>query len=242
MKQKERQESHVFLQKSKSLFSRKAKPESARKLNEKEQKDLNDMLFAVISKHKKFTEDATSYEPAQIHIVSYPISIIRIKRLLKAGANLEARDNEGRTPLMYAIFTEHMDISKILVENGAEIEAKNNDDMTALMFAAASGNHKIANYLISRGADVNAKDRNGHTPLVLAVHNDFVRSGSGHNILKTAKILIKNGAIIGQNALMCAGRDKTIEFLKKAMLAQLEKQMGKQNFSLFMQSFKECTA
>ena len=45
--------------------------------------------------------------------------------LLLSGADLEASDVNGWTPLMRATFKGNTEIVKILVENGADVNAKN---------------------------------------------------------------------------------------------------------------------
>ena len=48
-----------------------------------------------------------------------------VKYLLEKGANTEAIDYEGKTPLHIA---RNIDTAKYLVEKGADLEAKDNDD------------------------------------------------------------------------------------------------------------------
>ena len=43
------------------------------------------------------------------------------KMLIENGANLEVKDNHGKTPLIYASGNGHADIAKMLIENGAHI-------------------------------------------------------------------------------------------------------------------------
>jgi ankyrin repeat protein len=221
------------MQKAKSLFSGKAKPEGARRLNEKEQKELNDRLFAAIWDYKKLLTDEMQIET---HIVARYTSRSRIRRLLRLGADVDAKDSGGETPLTRAAWKGDMDICKILIENGANLEAKDaywGD--TALMLAARNGNQYLVKYLVSRGADVNARNNNGETPLVLAV------GGSTTKEWKTVRVLLQSGANQLGAAFMHARFD-VAELLKNAMMNQLENVIGKESFALFMRSFRECTA
>jgi ankyrin repeat protein len=76
-------------------------------------------------------------------------SIPTLGFLLEHGANLEARDNRGRTVLNRLCATNKAHISKFLVEQGANVNAKDNDGNTALM-----------NVILSQGADLSKKIMN----------------------------------------------------------------------------------
>lgn len=99
--------------------------------------------------------------------------------LLDAGANPNAADCRGYTPLHLATFAGAPDDKSqiaILVEAGADLEARLNwkydsqlhRDWTPLMLAAAEGSATAARALLAAGANVNASDLLGMTPLMLA--------------------------------------------------------------------------
>ena len=68
-------------------------------------------------------------------------------------ANVEAKDEDGRTPLMHASLQGHLTTVKYLVEEGhANVEAKNNDGYTALRWAKGQGKSDVVAYLRSKGA------------------------------------------------------------------------------------------
>ena len=98
--------------------------------------------------------------------------------LLDAGANIEARDAVGRTPLHVAAL--HVAAAgdglpspvEALLDAGADIEARDKDGSSALHLAAgveyrawASNNITI---LIDAGASIEARDNDGRTPLHMA--------------------------------------------------------------------------
>lgn len=56
------------------------------------------------------------------------------------GADVNATDERGSTPLLEAARYGHEDISRVLIAAGADIKAKDNDGKTALMLAI-QGNH-----------------------------------------------------------------------------------------------------
>jgi ankyrin repeat protein len=68
----------------------------------------------------------------------YKTSIAEIKWLLEVGANPNARDHLGWTPLMIASWKREIEFVKALVTRGADIHAVNSDGMNALDLAMAS--------------------------------------------------------------------------------------------------------
>lgn len=95
-----------------------------------------------------------------------------LKQSIAAGADANARDKDGRTPLMKAAEEGNFDIVKYLVEEGADVNAEDESDVTALMYAAGSGNLDIVKYLIEQGADVNAEDEDCWTALMYVAKTD----------------------------------------------------------------------
>jgi len=111
--------------------------------------------------------------------------IAKVKNLLIRGANVNAKDKDGRTPLHHAATIGHVEIARFLLERGANVNAKDKDGRTPLHHAATIGHVEIARFLLERGANVNAKGKNGNTPLHYAVRN-------GH--VEVVNLLLENGA------------------------------------------------
>ena len=111
------------------------------------------------------------------------------KVLLDAGANLEARDAGGRTPLILSAFNNKTsDILKFLLEEKADVNAVDNEGETPLHKAINySNNYKIMEILLEEGADVNATDKQGNTPLHIA-------TGEGCRGIKVISMLLDAGA------------------------------------------------
>ena len=64
-----------------------------------------------------------------------------VKSLLATpGADVNATDERGSTPLLEAARYGHNDICRVLIANGANLKAKDRDGKTALMLAV-QGNH-----------------------------------------------------------------------------------------------------
>jgi ankyrin repeat protein len=91
-----------------------------------------------------------------------------VKLLIEAGAELEYKDSDGRTPLSHAAGIENAPLAtvKLLVEAGAELETKDNHGRTPLSMAKGSlrgKNGEVIKFLLSVGA-VNL-DGNGQQSL-----------------------------------------------------------------------------
>ena len=107
-----------------------------------------------------------------------------VQSQIESGADVDARDALERTPLYYAIYNKHREITGLLVRSGANVNVKHNADKTPLHLAAELGDTPTAR-LLKAGAKVNALDSDRGTPLDWAVgrlHNDtadFLRKHGG---------------------------------------------------------------
>lgn len=94
-------------------------------------------------------------------------NIPALRLVIEAGADLEARDYRGRTPLFH--FGETSEITKILLDYGSNPDAQDYNNLTAAHVAVISGRLDRLKLLIEYGADINKQDKDGQTPLFLAV-------------------------------------------------------------------------
>jgi ankyrin repeat protein len=95
-----------------------------------------------------------------------------VESLLRLGAPVHIRTDEGDTPLILAAVQGSCAVVNQLIDAGADLDAHNGHGLTALMEAAFWGNIEVAKILVERGADIHAKDHQGHTALDWAVHED----------------------------------------------------------------------
>lgn len=116
-----------------------------------------------------------------------------VKRLIKAGANVNAQDENGITALMFACKNNNFDIAKILLGAKADVNIKDHDGYTAFAYAffQEKRNNDILNTLIKAGADVNVQV-NGRTPLMI---------GCSFNDIDMVKTLIAAGADVNSKAI-----------------------------------------
>ena len=94
-----------------------------------------------------------------------------LEALIKKGANVNAKDHYGMTPLFYAIENRNYLTAQFLLQHGANVNEKDNHGITPLhlsakMYEGATiDTTKMTELLLKNKASVIAKDENGQTPL-----------------------------------------------------------------------------
>lgn len=99
-----------------------------------------------------------------------------VKFLLESGADIEAKDKMGRTPLITAARERGgIDVIKLLVEKGATVNAVDDSGDSALSLAAWRGFEDIVDYLLEKGANVPVNDNQGRWILGEAADKSLVK-------------------------------------------------------------------
>jgi len=113
----------------------------------------------------------------------------RIKFLAAHGAELNARDSMGSTPLISAASARDSATVKLLLELGANANARNGDGLTPLMEAAYRNHVPSVEALLQHGASLTMKDPRGLTPLCIALDNRsflaataLIKAGASPNV------------------------------------------------------------
>ena len=84
-----------------------------------------------------------------------------LRAAIAAGADVNARDEEGIPPVMRAASTGRLDLLHLLLAARADARATTGDGASALMAAAFGGHAEAAGLLIEHEADANIKDQQG---------------------------------------------------------------------------------
>lgn len=92
-----------------------------------------------------------------------------IDRFLSLGADVNARDSRGFTPLFDAARSGHLAIVQRLVDAGADIDAVSASGNTPLHAAQSLIETDMINYLVSRGAKLDISNQRGQSAAALAV-------------------------------------------------------------------------
>ena len=106
-----------------------------------------------------------------------------IKRLIRAGGDVSAKDNNSRTPLHeFVEVIADPSIVKLLLDKGADVNARDRNAVTPLHCAAQfNPSQAVVEFLIEKGADPFAIDNAGRTPHTVAKpgYHDMLHNAAG---------------------------------------------------------------
>ena len=144
-------------------------------------------LFLKVIDLDKFLRYVSQY--------SYKFSTDMILFLLNHGADVNSKDNQGRTSLILSSQSSNKTSSNItvrfLLNHGADVNSKDNQGFTSLIYSIfynnSTSSFNTAKLLLEYGADINSSTINNDTPLLYSINNCNIEN---------IKILLDKGADI----------------------------------------------
>ena len=121
-------------------------------------------------------------------------TVEELSAALAAGAEVNAADQSGLTPLMLVVSDGGRADAKasVLLQAGADPNLSDRSGRTALHWAVGAGQVKLARRLLAAGAEVNAFDEDGFSPLLYAARK--MMSGTEATRKAMLSLLLASGA------------------------------------------------
>jgi uncharacterized protein len=194
-------------------------------------------LFAMSENRPLVVDEKKQDYPVEL---AFPNDSEIVKLLIEHGADIEARDVEGATPLMRAAehgqtgnsaliaaacicavidMNDTLPSMKLLLEKGADVNARNNVGTTALMAAAGWGRTANIQLLIAKGAKIDTKDKDGNTALLISAASGALPTADATKMLLDRGANIESRNNNADTALILASKgggyedDKTVSLL-----------------------------
>lgn len=184
-------------------------------VGEEKVEDIEDTISALLDAGADLAARMVNGETALHHAASTGFNNLGTF-LLNKGANIEASDNQGISPLQRAVFAGHEIMVKLLVAQGGSIDRKlDRHGLTALHWACQEGHASMVDVLVKAGASLSAQASRG-----TALH--YAAFAESRGVVQT---LLNNGANVsaqgpgGLTALHIAvidGNEDMVELLLKA--------------------------
>ncbi len=183
-------------------------------------------VVRLVEKNKALTGSCDEKGNTPLHLASKSLVDTQIIEFLIArGADIGARNMDGKTPLHFAVeagsraaieillaqgadinapdssgctvlhYVTDEEIAHLLIEKGADLQVRNTFDASPLHVALSHSLYGIARFFIDSGVNVNSKDKIGWTPL----HEVMRNAGTileKNDKHEIAKLLISRGADI----------------------------------------------
>lgn len=173
-------------------------------------------VASLIKTHNVNESDKYGKTPLMAAVSTGDVAIIKL--LIDAGADIEKCDNNGNTPLMYALFDS---ISKeavvaLLLALKVKTRIMNNQEQTPLILATLNNHCESIKLLLKNKVNIEERGARGLTSLGHAVDNGCIMA---------AELLISNGANLeardsmGWTPLMLATFRNNVAMIKALITA-----------------------
>jgi ankyrin repeat protein len=109
-------------------------------------------------------EEEASYK-SMLHLVAEMGDKKLAKTLMDKGMNINIPDEEGLTPLHYAVIYNQIDVAEVFIKSKSNLDFGDDEGKTPLHHASLYGRDYLAEMLIEEGANINHKNLYEKTPL-----------------------------------------------------------------------------
>jgi len=97
-----------------------------------------------------------------------------VKSLLAQGADVEASDIRGVTPLIAAAYGNHLEVARVLIEAGADVNRQDLTQQNAYLITTSEGYLELLELTLEAGTDVHSLDSYNGTGLIRAADRGHV--------------------------------------------------------------------
>jgi ankyrin repeat protein len=163
-----------------------------------------------------FPDPRRSETPLHMAVAGQKLSAVKL--LLDRGANLEAENTAGMTPLSEACFEGNFAIAKVLIDAGSKVTPPRKLHWSPLTAASQQSGVDLVQYLVRKGADPNLASNSG-TPLMYAAISAIDTEAKVRFLLASGAKPDVPGLVYGWTPLQWsahAGNWSIIELLVKA--------------------------
>ncbi|MOA21233.1 Ankyrin repeats (3 copies) [compost metagenome] len=133
--------------------------------------DELDKVKKILASNPALIHGRDEYEFTVLHGAVNTENVEMIRYLIEQGADVNAQNDEGYTPLHIALYP---DVADCLLAHGALINLPSYDGSTPLHTQVSDGEERwdVIMLLLARGADRHLKDEEGYTPLDVALQRE----------------------------------------------------------------------
>ncbi|KAL8775640.1 MAG: hypothetical protein Q9209_000136 [Squamulea sp. 1 TL-2023] len=142
----------------------------------------------IIADKKLTDNEKKAFLQKSLQMAASNGDIERVNRVLHGPAkpfiDVNAADEEGRAPIIYASCFGHEDVVEALIKARADVDKKDRNQWTALMWAMTNRHKNIAKMLLDNGASSAVKSSSGRTAFDFPAPNseisDFLHQNGYH--------------------------------------------------------------